>query len=125
MDINETLKERGSRYGDFKTHADITQALKRVMRCEETMTCNDNWDRLSPDKKEALEMIAHKIARIINGDPSYAESWRDIAGYAQLVVKELHRTNGATDARVVMQVVVDGKLTDMHLYSTKLDEDHD
>lgn len=124
MDINETLKERGSRYGDFKTHADITQALKRVMRGED-MTCETNWNTLSNDKQEALEMIAHKIARIINGDPSYAESWRDIAGYAQLVVKELHRTNGATDARVVMQVVVDGKLTDMHLYSTKLDEDHD
>ena len=107
MDINETLKERGSRYGDFKEHAEITHNIKRAMRASK------NWKYMSDDKREALEMIAHKIGRILNGDPEYSESWRDIAGYSQLVVNELHRTNGTTDARVVMQVVVDGKLTDM------------
>ena len=122
MDINETLKERGSRYGEFRSHADITQELKRVMRGE-AMTCETNWQALSNDKQEALEMIAHKIGRILNGDPEYAESWRDIAGYAQLVVNELHRTNGTTDARVVMQVVVDEKLTDIsYLADTLKDE---
>ena len=34
-------------------------------------------------------MIAHKIGRILNGDPNYADSWVDIAGYAQLVANEL------------------------------------
>jgi hypothetical protein len=38
---------------------------------------------------EALEMIAHKIGRIVNGDPDYADSWIDIAGYAKLVADEL------------------------------------
>lgn len=38
-------------------------------------------------------MIAHKIARILNGDPDYDDSWVDIAGYATLVVKKLK--NGA------------------------------
>ena len=33
---------------------------------------------------EALEMIAHKIARILSGDADYADNWVDIAGYAQL-----------------------------------------
>lgn len=89
MDINETLKERGSRYGEFKTHADITQTLKRVMRGE-TVVCETNWNTLSNDKQEALEMIAHKIGRIINGDPEYKDSWRDIAGYAQLVADTLN-----------------------------------
>ena len=45
---------------------------------------------LSPDQREALEMIAHKIARILNGDPDYADSWHDIAGYAQLVADRLN-----------------------------------
>lgn len=36
-------------------------------------------------------MILHKVSRIINGDPSYADSWRDIAGYAQLIVNELDK----------------------------------
>jgi hypothetical protein len=41
------------------------------------------------DQREALDMIAHKIARIINGDPDYADSWVDIAGYATLVSERL------------------------------------
>ena len=41
------------------------------------------------DQLEALDMIAHKIARIINGDPDYADSWHDIAGYAKLVADRL------------------------------------
>jgi hypothetical protein len=45
---------------------------------------------LMPDQREALEMIAHKIARIVNGDPNYADSWLDIAGYAQLVADRLN-----------------------------------
>jgi hypothetical protein len=31
----------------------------------------------------------HKVARILNGDPDYADSWRDIIGYARLVEKRL------------------------------------
>lgn len=40
---------------------------------------------------EALEMIAHKIARICNGDPNYADNWVDIAGYATLVANRLEK----------------------------------
>jgi hypothetical protein len=34
-------------------------------------------------------MIAHKLGRIVNGDPNYVDSWVDIAGYATLVAKRL------------------------------------
>ena len=34
-------------------------------------------------------MICHKIGRIVNGDPDYADSWIDIAGYAKLVADRL------------------------------------
>ncbi len=81
--IAETLKDRGSKYGPFTGHAEITQALKKEMKLR------DGWARLSQDQREALEMIAHKIGRILNGDPDYADSWRDIAGYAELVNKRL------------------------------------
>lgn len=47
------------------------------------------WHSLASDQKEALEMIAHKLARIINGDPDYADSWVDIAGYSKLVADRL------------------------------------
>jgi hypothetical protein len=48
-----------------------------------------NWESLRPDQKEALEMIQHKIARILNGDPDYVDSWTDIAGYSTLVADRL------------------------------------
>lgn len=49
----------------------------------------DKWQLLAPDQREALEMLQHKVGRILNGDPDYADSWRDIAGYAQLVADRL------------------------------------
>ena len=82
--IDKVLAERGSRYGEFSAHAMITQNIKRAMYD------SPNWRTLSDDKKEALEMIAHKIGRILNGDPNYADSWTDIIGYAKLVEDTLH-----------------------------------
>lgn len=76
--VDATLAERGKRYGEFKEHAKITQSLKY------TMYQQPGWEKLSDDKKEALEMIAHKIGRILNGDPEYKDSWHDIGGYAKL-----------------------------------------
>jgi hypothetical protein len=86
-DIDKTLAERGSRYGDFTDHAVITQALKDVMRS------TPNWGFLSDDKKEALEMVAHKIGRILNGDPNFHDSWHDIIGYTKLVADRLEKAS--------------------------------
>lgn len=82
---DDILAERGSRYGTFVGHADISQDLKRSM-CEHLAK---RGKTLADDQYEALEMIAHKIARIINGDPNYYDSWADIAGYAKLVADRL------------------------------------
>lgn len=92
MSINDTLKERGKRYGEFSSHAMITQCLKEVMQ-NHVDDCITNWNTLSVDKREALEMIAHKIGRILNGDPNYKDSWVDIAGYAKLVADTLKDDN--------------------------------
>lgn len=82
--ISETLSERGNRYGRFEDHARLSQALEDVMRE------SDGWARLAPDQREALKMVQHKVARILNGDPNYADSWHDIAGYATLVDDRLN-----------------------------------
>lgn len=85
-----TLDERGSRYGKFTGHAIITQHLKRVMATyRPDANYGPTWEQLSDDQREALEMIVHKIGRILNGDPNYADSWVDIAGYAKLVADRL------------------------------------
>jgi hypothetical protein len=50
---------------------------------------HDNWFNLNYDQREALDMICSKMARIMNGDPNYVDSWEDIAGYATLVANRL------------------------------------
>lgn len=82
--IDAIITERGSRYGKFKDGAAIMQELKFVMREV------DGWHNLTPSQREALDMIQHKIGRILNGDPTYDDSWKDIAGYATLIVNELN-----------------------------------
>ena len=86
-DINSTLAERGNRYGEFSEHARITYNIK------EAMHDSPNWNKLEALHKEALDMIAHKLGRILNGDPNYDDSWHDIIGYAKLVEDKIHERN--------------------------------
>lgn len=83
FDVDATLEERGSRYGSFRDHAYITQSLKSAM------SLHPKYELLDDDMKECLEMIQHKIGRIINGDPTYLDSWDDIIGYTKLVTDRL------------------------------------
>jgi Domain of unknown function (DUF6378) len=82
-DIEKVLEEREKTYGDFATHAEITCSIKLIMETA------PSWGKCSASQKEALSMIAHKIGRIVNGDPSYKDSWTDIIGYAKLVEDKL------------------------------------
>lgn len=81
--IEKILAERGGRYGAFPDHAVISQAIKTAM------SRSANWQHLAPDQREALEMVAHKVGRILNGNPDYVDSWTDIVGYVQLVINRL------------------------------------
>jgi hypothetical protein len=90
INVNEMLSGREARYGSFEDHAEISQALKL------TMQDRAKWPMLEDDQREALEMIAHKIARILNGDPNYADNWIDIAGYATLVANRLEKEDNAS-----------------------------
>ncbi len=83
--VTQILTERGQRYGKFTGHAEVTQMLKTVVA-----TALHKRDKtLAPDQQEAMDMILHKIGRIVNGDPDYDDSWVDIAGYAKLVADRL------------------------------------
>ena len=87
MSINKTLEQRGSRYGKFKDVAATTYALQEILRNAK------NHEHMTDDQVIALDMICNKIARIVNGDPSYIDNWHDISGYATLVEQELNITN--------------------------------
>lgn len=85
-DLSTTLAERGNRYGSFADHAEIAQALQEAMRAA------GGWANLAPDMRQALSVIADKVARILNGDPTYLDNWHDIQGYARLVEQRLQAT---------------------------------
>lgn len=77
-DIRETLNERHNTHGDYSSHARITQELKTII------ASGDTYDKCSHHEKETLDMIAHKIGRIVSGNPHFHDHWHDIAGYATL-----------------------------------------
>jgi len=81
-DINKTLDERQQTHGNFESHARISQALKDAMQL-------GKFAQLDDTQREALEMIQHKIARILNGDPNHIDNYIDIAGYSLLVSRQL------------------------------------
>lgn len=82
MSIQNTLQQRGERYGDFSSVAEITYQLQEVLKRSQASV-------MTSSQIIALDMICNKMARIVNGDPSYIDNWHDIAGYATLVEQEL------------------------------------
>lgn len=87
MSVEKTLAERGNRYGDFTDHARIAQGIQSVMHAE------PNWrGRLNDVQRQALTVIADKMARILSGDPNYDDNWHDIQGYARLAEERLPET---------------------------------
>ena len=83
MELSKILEERKKQYGTFFDHAHITQHFKRYVREHKS------WNYMKVDQQEALDMVLHKIGRIINGNPDNIDSWDDIAGYATLVANRL------------------------------------
>lgn len=81
--VGELLSERGKTHGEYADHAQYTQSIKAFMRGTRS------WNKLNDMQREALEMIAHKVGRILAGDPSFRDHWDDIAGYARLVAERV------------------------------------
>jgi hypothetical protein len=76
---DELLTEREKTHGDFGVFAECTQQIKNAF------ANRAGWGNLNDCQREALDMIAHKIGRILVGDPNFRDHWDDIAGYAKLV----------------------------------------
>lgn len=81
-EIEALLSERSKTHGDYCVKAEIIQDIKSIMRSA------DNWyEALNDMQRESLDMIAHKIGRILSGDPNVTDHWADIAGYATLPIR--------------------------------------
>jgi hypothetical protein len=83
--VGKVLDERANQYGTFMQSADTVIRIKSAMH----NAVARNEVHLYPDQLQALDMIATKISRIVNGNPNHTDSWTDIAGYATLVADRL------------------------------------
>ena len=81
--VEDTLVKRGHTHGDFSESAEYVQYVKDMMRQQL------NWYEMPEHQREALDMIQHKIGRILHGDYMHQDNWHDIQGYAKLVEEEL------------------------------------
>lgn len=81
--LEELLAARKSTHGEYREHARYTQAIKALIHS------SPNWEGMEDHQKETLEMIAHKIGRILAGDASFDDHWKDISGYAKLTADRL------------------------------------
>ena len=84
-DVDTVLDTRALDYGKFKDGAALMQAIKRTM----AEHAQKHGKTFADDQWEALEMIVHKIGRIVNGNPDKVDHWTDIAGYAKLIADRL------------------------------------
>jgi hypothetical protein len=95
MDVNDTLSTREGQYGQYKVVSQISQDIKNIMRQ------SPNYYVMPDYARESLDMIANKMARILNGNYYLNDSWHDIGGYAALVVmtnEDLGTERDHTDA---------------------------
>ena len=83
--VDKTLDARAEMYGKFKDGASLMQAVKRELAAHAAK----HGKTFADDQWEALEMIVHKMGRIVNGDPDVVDHWVDIAGYATLISDRL------------------------------------
>lgn len=81
------IETRQTTHGAFSDHARITQRLKGVLDFELIKREQRGQHNLSCQQLESIEMIFHKIGRIVAGDPNVADHWDDIAGYAWIANK--------------------------------------
>ena len=77
------IADRQATHGDFAVTARIAEALRAEMQDM------PNWLLMRDVQRSALGMMAVKIGRIGSGDADCIDHWRDLAGYAQLVVADL------------------------------------
>lgn len=85
-EIDEVLNARAKNYGKFIEGAEIMQMTKRLVH----NYIEQRGTAMAFDQLEAIDMIIHKLGRIINGNPDHLDNWVDIAGYATLVVDRLN-----------------------------------
>lgn len=86
-EVNETLKERGKVYGDYKGGSEFRANVMELIV--------DRYAKVNHGGMPAIHMvyvydIVNKLSRLAV-TPYHIDTWHDIAGYATLVEKALRK----------------------------------
>lgn len=78
----QVSKDRGQKYGNYRElvfmQAEVKAALNKGM----------GYVKAGPLERETINAIVAKLCRLANGEVTDLDGWVDIAGYANLVVRE-------------------------------------
>jgi Domain of unknown function (DUF6378) len=86
--MDKLIEERGKTHGSFEKTASLSQMMKAHF--------TDKATGLADVQREAAEMIIVKLARIACGNADEVDHWKDIAGYANLVINDLDKKKNLT-----------------------------
>jgi uncharacterized protein DUF6378 len=81
-DRDQLLQEREKTHGSFAKNARVSQQIKDIFDKNFEFTGGDV--NICHIHREALDMIALKLSRILSGQSHFKDHWDDIAGYAKL-----------------------------------------
>ena len=77
---------RDEQHGGMEAVGGVAQRMKDAIRL------GRNWHRLSSGEREALDMICHKVGRVLSGaNPHDLQHWEDLAGYPVAAMREQER----------------------------------
>jgi len=84
MTIETILAERGATYGEYPVGARIAMDMFDVAQA------SPSYRKMTAGQQYAVFMILAKLSRALNGDPNHIDDWRDVVGYATLVLETLN-----------------------------------
>lgn len=83
MNTNQLLSERGNTHGRFCDNAALTDKVMQVFQA------SPKWEEAPAVVRVAIFMIVHKISRALSGSVLFDDHWRDVIGYAELVLNSI------------------------------------
>lgn len=115
MTPEEIVKERNATHGDARLQFTTSQKLKSAM----LQGLQQSGQRPDPLIIETLEMICVKISRVVCGNSREIDHYKDIQGYAQIVINDLKAQDPLPPEHPMPNVVKKKNIVDSLLDGTK------